>query len=243
MLYTYSLLFLLILSHNGLAQKKPFIITEKQAKEEVINKSLAATELISKKILYEDEDYEVTSNCKGEWGGSILFKNKKTGLYYAARATCVVAVHYLKGKYYVTNSLAHLSGGMDIMSIENPDKLLPVTVNKKGIIHYEKGIIEVVSRQGTHSIVDSFGITCTGSFPYRNQLYYIINKHQESFLAVLKEGTLITLQKLSSTSLSSPYNSRVLQLGKQHYLMFFHNQQASGYIEVKQNKITILREK
>lgn len=241
-MYTYSFLFFLCLSSNILAQKNPFLITEKQVKEEFIQKSLVAAEEINKKIIYEDEQYEVTSSCQGEWGGTILFKNKKTGLYYAARATCVVAIHYLKGKYYVTNSLAHLSGGMDIMSINNPNDLLPVHVNKDGTIDYENDYIQITSIKGTQSIVDSFGVTCTGSFPYKGKLYCIINNRQETFLSIVENQQLVTVQKLSSSRLWT-YEPRVLQLGEQHYLMFFHNQQASGCIEVRKNKISILRER
>lgn len=232
----------LLQSYNCWAQEEPFIIIEKQAKEEVIQKRLAVGEAVEKKILYEDENYEVTSSCKGEWGGSVLFKNKKTGLYYAATATCVVAVHQLEGNYYITNSLAHLAGSMDVFRIDHPEDLLPVKVGKNGKIDHEAAPLGLFSTKGTTPIIDSIGITCTGSFPYQGKLYYIINSHQGSFLSTVSNQKLVTVQQLSSTGLWT-YNPRVLQLGKEHHLMFFQNKKAIGCIENIKNKISILREK
>src|ERR1700722_17794087 len=57
---------------------------------------------------FEDENYLVTKTCSGEWGGTIWFKNKKTGITYACSATCPVAVNKINGKYFITNTLAHL---------------------------------------------------------------------------------------------------------------------------------------
>lgn len=59
---------------------------------------------------FEDENYLVRKSCSGEWGGTIWFKNKVTGIEYSCEATCPVAVNKVNGKYIVTTTLAHMIG-------------------------------------------------------------------------------------------------------------------------------------
>ncbi len=37
---------------------------------------------------YQDERYYVRRTCSGEWGGSIWFRNKSTGIEYSCSAAC-----------------------------------------------------------------------------------------------------------------------------------------------------------
>ena len=74
-------------------------------------------------ILYEDSIYTVRRTCHGEWGGSIWFRNKTTGVEYACAATCPVMVNKINGKYLVITSLAHLVGFSEIIEIQNPEAM------------------------------------------------------------------------------------------------------------------------
>lgn len=53
-----------------------------------------------KSIFYEDEQYLVTRSCSGEWGGTVKFKNKKTGIEYSCEVTCPVSVNKLGNGYF-----------------------------------------------------------------------------------------------------------------------------------------------
>lgn len=58
-------------------------------------------------VFFQDENYYARRACSGEWGGSIWFKNKRTGIEYSCSATCPVIINKIGEKYIVTNTLAH----------------------------------------------------------------------------------------------------------------------------------------
>lgn len=72
---------------------------------------------------YEDENYIVTSKCRGEFGGRIFFKDKKTDVVSIAYATCPVILHKINNKYHLTTSLDHATGFYEIYEIDDPDEL------------------------------------------------------------------------------------------------------------------------
>jgi hypothetical protein len=72
---------------------------------------------------FEDETYLVRKTCSGEWGGTIWFKNKISGIEYSCEATCPVIVNKLNGKYYVTSTLAHMFGFSEVIEISRPDSM------------------------------------------------------------------------------------------------------------------------
>lgn len=130
--------------------------------------------VIPNSAFFEDENDIVSKTCSGEWGGTIKFKNKKTGVEYACGATCPVVVNKISGKYIVTNTLGHLSGFTEIIEIDNPDLTSAFKLNKplkKGnVIFRYAGDDEFKSVKGTHKLIDSIGIMTLASFPYAGEL-------------------------------------------------------------------------
>lgn len=59
----------------------------------------------------------VSKSCRGEFGGTIKFKSKKTGIEYCCASTCPVVVNKVSGKYIVTNTLAHMRGFSELIEI------------------------------------------------------------------------------------------------------------------------------
>lgn len=54
--------------------------------------------------LFEDENYQVTSTCKGEWGSTTYFKNKLTKSTSSVNSGCPFLVNKLGNKYFVNTS-------------------------------------------------------------------------------------------------------------------------------------------
>ena len=130
-------------------------------------------------FLFEDENYEIWKSCSGEWGGSVYFKNKKTGKLFATKSICAVSINKINNKYYISNSLSHLFGSSNIMEISNPEKLKPIL--KLPTFHPEISTsqYETDNSSGTKSLVDSSEVLIRTSFVYNDKLYSILTDNQD----------------------------------------------------------------
>ena len=194
---------------------------------------------------FEDENYTVSKTCSGEWGGSIKFKSKKTGIVYSCSATCPVVVNKVDGKYIVTNTLAHLSGFSEVIEIDNPDSLsifkLPVPRKKKGeIIMRYVGDDESKSTKGSKKLVDSIGLLILTSFPYDGQLFHIVTDFRKTFVAKIQNKKFVTINLLSNESIWT-YNPEVIKTHNNHYIAFFNNEKVNGYLDIYDNEINLIR--
>jgi hypothetical protein len=197
--------------------------------------------------IFEDSLYIVSKTCSGEWGGTIKFKNKKTGIEYSASSTCAVVVNKLKGKYYITNTLAHLGGFSEILEISNPEVMnvfeLPKPKRKKGktIIRYV-GDDESKSTRGTKQLVDSIGVLTLASFTYNEQLYHIVTDYKKTFLTKIENNKFITLDTITDTSIWT-YDPEVFVKSDGHLIVLFKNQEVEGALDIYENQITVKRKK
>lgn len=199
----------------------------------------------SRDYIYEDSLYVVTKSCSGEWGGSVTFKNKKTGIEHSAASTCPVAVNKLNGKYYVTNTLAHMSGFSEVLEIDNPDSMAvfewPEPRGKKGktIIRYA-GDQQSKSTKGTKQLVDTIGVLTIASFMYENHLYHIVTDFQKTFITQIENNKFVTIATISDKSLWT-YDPEVVVTATNHLIVRFDNEQVKGHLDIFENQITIIR--
>ncbi|MFZ6052746.1 hypothetical protein [Halocola ammonii] len=197
--------------------------------------------------IFEDSLYVVSKTCSGEWGGTIKFKNKKTGIEYSAASTCPVVVNKLNGKYYITNTLAHLSGFSEILEISNPELMtvfeLPKPRSKKGktIVRYV-GDDESKSTKGTKQLVDSIGVLTLATFPYNGQLYHIVTDFKMTFLSKIENNKFVTIDTISDNSIWT-YDPEVFVKDNGHMIVFFKNQEVEGILDIYENQITVRRRK
>jgi hypothetical protein len=198
-------------------------------------------------IFYEDEKYLVRRTCSGEWGGSIWFKNKETGIEYSCAATCPVVVNKIDGKYIVTNSLAHLIGSTDIIEIENPDSLsifqLPKPRKKRwGRKYYYVGDDEAKSTKGAKILVDSIGVLTIGSFLYKNELFHVVTDFKKTMLARIESNEFVTIDTISTEGIWT-YNPEVIKTNDNHYLIYFSNSKVNGVLDIYENEIVLKKYK
>lgn len=225
--------------------EKMFII-----KEEVINEGNKKSQKdfkVKNSSFFEDENYLVSKTCSGEWGGTINFKNKRTGVEYSCSATCPVAVNKIKGKYIVTNTLAHLSGSSEVLEISNPDSLTIYKIppprakkNKKVIVYVEDN--ESKSTKGSKSLVDSVGVLTLASWPYKGQLYHIVTDFRKTFLTKIENNRFVSIDLISDESIWT-YEPEVLRTDDNHFVVFFKNDKENGYLEIMDNRINLMRYK
>ncbi len=193
---------------------------------------------------FEDDDYIAYPICKGEWGGSIFFVDKKTKNKYGCQATCPLIVNKIRNKYFVTASLAHMGGFSTILEIKDPTKLTPYQepINEK---KYRNIVEEILTgTDGAKVLVDTIGVMTLASFKYKDELYHIItenefkSKRDGTNICTIKDGRYKIISRLSDKSLWS-YEMKNIKSkdGDQFYL--FNNSEVNGFIYFKENKISI----
>lgn len=195
--------------------------------------------------IFEDSLYIVSKTCRGEFGGTIKFKNKKTGIEYSATSTCPVVVNKLNGKYYITNTLDHMRGFSRILEISNPKLMsvfkLPKPRSKKGkIIIMSFGDDQSKSTKGTNKLVDSLGVLTLASFPYKGQLYHIVSDFKKTYLTKVENNRFITIDTVSDKNLWTS-NPEVSRQQDGHMIIVFKNQEVEGILDIFENQIIVKR--
>jgi hypothetical protein len=198
-------------------------------------------------LIFQDNEYYISSTCSGEWGGTIYFTNKKTGKAYESICTCAVNVIKVPKYYNVTASLAHMSGFATIFNVRNPTKLkvyrAPKTpLGSKSAKFVAIGSNESNSWTGVEKLADTIGATCAGSFKYKNALLYLVE--HESF----REPPSIWIDSIHNRKLVKLYNLThfgILGTDDDCYsyngvtITAFDNKQFSGFIYIADNKLEL----
>ena len=201
-------------------------------------------------VFYEDSLYSVRKTCSGEWGGSVWFKNKKTGVGYSCESTCPLSINRIKNKYYVTSNLNHGFGLTKIIEIENPEKMEifqePKPIKQKSWKWWKKkdkiyyvGAFESKSIKGTNLIFDSVGIEILGTTKIQDTIYQIIQDRNSIFLSTVIEGKLIPIQNLNF--LNGLNFTKLMHTIDKKIILFFENSDSEGYVEIFNKNISISR--
>ena len=180
---------------------------------------------------YEDDQYVVDKTCSGEWGGTILFRNKRTEAVRMANATCPVAVVKVYGKYVVTASLAHLSGFSEVLEIANPDNLSVPTVSKQGLQ------IDGKSKKGTIQLLDSIGVLALGSFLQDGALRFVVTDFGTTYLAKIEHKRFVVIDIIAENLHTSTSEAEVIVTDDHHIVITVDG----GYIDVFGKTVTLMR--
>lgn len=220
---------------------------------------------------FQDENYYVRRTCSGEFGGSIWFRNKKTGIEYSCAATCPVIINKIENKYIVTTSLSHFHGFSSVFVIKDPDSMdifekpeQRRAVNKWGwkvrqwykwafrkvYYAYHAGDLESKSIKGRTTLVDTIGVTILLSFPYKEQLYHIVSDSKALYLSQLENNALTTIDTIYvgldnfhkvDNGIRYIYSTNGFKTKDNHYVVLFENSGLVGFLEIHDNKIKLTR--
>lgn len=238
------LLIVLLLPLLVLAQKKtPFTVKTIEIDKKAGRKLIKDLEK-EKGQLYEDENYTVKSFCRGEFGGAVRFKNKKTGKEYQCRATCAVNINRLNGRYYITNFLGHMAGRSQVLEVKDPDNLSPVSPSSKIYLIDEREYLSdddmnTITKRGVKELVDSLGFFTLGSFPFSGKLYHIVIDREKTFVAEVKDKKYVPVQILAEKRAYS-LAPEVIKAAENRYIMeFFNLNNEAGHIDIFEDQITL----
>lgn len=242
---TSSILFLLFFQLSCLGQDpKMFDIKEIIIKDTLHKKSANDFQRESPSF-FEDDKYIVRKTCSGEWGGTVWFKNKKTGIERSCVASCPVIINKLDGKYFVTATLSHMVGFSQVLEIDNPELLTVLKLPKPRAV-IGKRIIRAVgddesrSIKGSKILLDTTKVAMLLSFPLHGQLYHLFTDYKKTYLGKLQGAKLVTIDTVSQQCLWT-YGTDVIKTVDGHFIAFFKDEKAEGYLDVFGNSVNVIR--
>lgn len=128
---------------------------------------------------YEDNLYNIYSTCRGEWGGTVFFQDKKTNELYEGSSTCPIVVNKIGNEYFITNYMGHMIGFASINKIPDPKKL-------------EKSEWDFKRRYGSRShkgiekVLDTMDFHIPTSFVINDKLLHIYNDDNGTHISDIK---------------------------------------------------------
>ncbi len=155
-------------------------------------------------LLYEDSKFLVYGYCWGEYGGAVMFQDiiYKDSIYYLI-STCPVMIDKRNDGFYITESLAHSAGFGKVRFLKSPKELVKVHSDsletewkfKKFPNLTEDSIYRLLNNQGK-ILVDTFGLTFSVFFGYNNSNYLIFSDRKYTYLGLLTNKELRTIDTL-----------------------------------------------
>ncbi|MFN8273424.1 MAG: hypothetical protein U0X58_00935 [Flavobacteriaceae bacterium] len=211
---------------NAFSQNAPFVV--KRINQPLINKIQNIND--QGLIVWEDEEFIVSNNCLGEFGGAIIFREKKTNDEYVCKAQCAKMINKLNGKYYVTVTNYHGNLFSEIIEIENP-KSLEKKSSQKSIQDY--------SSQGSKILLNINDFDILLSFKYNDELFHIITNDYKAFLIKIENNQYEILNVLSDQNGLYMMSPKIQTIAENHFIIFDDDEKDAGFTEVFENQITI----
>jgi hypothetical protein len=128
---------------------------------------------------YEDEQFNVYSTCRGEWGGTVFFQDKMTMELYEGSSTCPIVVNKIKDEYFVTNYMGHMIGFASVNKISNPKNLSKSNWDFKRRFGSE-------NRKGIEKVLDTMDFYIPTSFVVKDKLLHIYNDDNGTYIAEIE---------------------------------------------------------
>ncbi len=199
--------------------------------------------------IYEDAQFIVRSCSKGEFGGAVFFKDKKTGKTYSCESTSIKAVHKIDGVYYVSSSLAHGCGFSKVLQIADPRKLFEIK-NKSQLC--DCGWYDIYSKDPTNDqikhpigydkgfkvLVDTTDIQIIGAFVSKDFLYHIFSDAKNTYLGYFDHQNPVVLDTIVQKV--SRYGC-VRDLQNNPNLFVIKSSHFNGVIVRDKNKIRLIK--
>lgn len=197
---------------------------------EVTNMIKHIDSLTDKTNFYEDEKYIVSSECRGEWGGAITFKNKVTKKEFICESTCPITVTKFRNKYIITNTLNHMLSKTQIIEIINPEKLEIKVKDKR--YNFEK-----LGQQKAKILIETYYYSTLYSFVFDNKLYHIVSDKENTYIAEIINGAFKKVKDLSSSRF---WTLRpIIYKSNETVMIGLNNFKDKAYIEIKENQIKL----
>lgn len=136
--------------------------------------------------LFEDANYLVYMECKGEFGGQVYFYDKQTRKTHWKKSTCAVWVRHTDQGYEILSNLGHMMGFTDKDVVSNP-RALPEWKNSPKTTRPDST---------TKSLFSFHGLQLFGGFTRQNKPVYLLFTADRTYLATLNDTTFTIVDPL-----------------------------------------------
>lgn len=173
--------------------------------------------------IFKDEIYNIYSDCKGEWGGTIFFENNKTKEVFETYSSCPVVVNKIKKEYYVTNNGMYSS---NVLKISEPTKLhkSKLNLNESEGSKYDQGVEEILN-------IDDVNIAT--SFVNQDQLFYLYSDKNNVFIGFIENRKMKPRYKFDFNFY--PHLNQTLDDGKQLLTFYIPSSKENGILIIDHN--------
>ena len=207
-------------------------------------------------LFYEDQNYKVFTDCHGEFGGSIIFQEKRNkNVIYYMESVCAVMIDRKKNGYYIVESLAHMDGFGKVTFIDSPKSLVQLRLNDltqdwksrkfPNLDEYE--VYEKLSGQGK-ILAQGYGVMYDLMFEFNNKNYLVYSRNNETILGQILPDTLLPVDTLFHFHSYGTTDSQTYAIKDYHHYEFHrkswsygtgfvNTDEASGEIYVRNNTI------
>jgi hypothetical protein len=179
-------------------------VVGKESKKYDCQDSLKIDEWTWAHCLYEDDLYKVLGGCRGEFGGSVIFIPKiEPGKANYMTCTCPGMIEKREDGFYITETLAHMSGSGRIIKVRDPEELITISTDSlplawkverfKGLDSHE--IYRKLAGQG-QTLIDTIGYSFTLFFQLRGYDYLIFSDYNTTYLGKLKDNDIVLIDTL-----------------------------------------------
>ena len=143
----------------------------------------------STKCFYEDEQYQVFGTNHGEWGGTIVFKDKSSEFSYLLNCSDLLMVNHQNNAYYITDVVADSNFGRTrILRIENPKELIKIPTkylprnitSRDSIIRANTVLLKEIRTKIT--LLDTSNVIASLFYPYRGNNYLIYSAKHDDYI-------------------------------------------------------------
>jgi hypothetical protein len=177
---------------------------------------------------YEDEQYNVYSTCRGEWGGTVFFQDKKTNELYEGSSTCPIVVNKIGSEYFVTNYMGHMIGFASVNKISDPKNLAKSKWDFKKRFGSE-------NQKGIEKLLDTMDFYIPTSFVVKNKLLHIYNDDKGTYIAEIENEKMKPIYTFDF-KFSPQFNQR-LSNGKQILTFDIAESEKDGILIIDGNNL------
>ncbi|RAJ12972.1 hypothetical protein [Olleya aquimaris] len=178
---------------------------------------------------YEDEQFNVYSTCRGEWGGTVFFQDKKTNELYEGSSTCPIVVNKIGTEYFVTNYMGHMIGFASVNKISDPRKLEKSEWDFKRRFGSE-------NQKGIEKVLDTMDFYIPTSFVAKSKLLHIYNDDNGTYIAEIENGKMKPIYTFDFKFY--PQFNQQLENGKQVLTFEVAETEKDGILIIDGNKLS-----
>lgn len=181
--------------------------------------------------LYDNETYLVYADCKGEWGGTVYFLDKNSGICHFANACCANTVYEEEGAYMILSSLAHDALRSELQRIEDP-ALLPVVTDYPSMDQDIMALGIYDTGSSDRRIFSYSWIEVISALPYEGKRLQMITWKGRSFLAEISGNEIIVRdplfndEMLTSRTVTTAYGDGLVCVNLAVYAQGLHREES-----------------